>query len=168
MTAKKYFAPKTLLVLVLVLSVLFTSLVAAKTVVATPVSGITSEVIATGMLADPIPSKFKAELGNVQTDVARTTLVKYTIAPGGVFGWHQHGGPLWVIVQSGNLTFYEADDPSCAGKVYPAGSTFMDPGNHVHNARNEGSVDLVIYAVFMLPEGGATRLDAPHPGTCPF
>ena len=104
----------------------------------------------------------------MQADVAKTTMVKYTIAPGGVFGWHQHGGPLWVIVESGSLTFYEADDPSCTGKVYPAGSTFMDPGNHVHNARNEGSVDLVIYAVFMLPEGGETRLDAPHPGNCSF
>jgi quercetin dioxygenase-like cupin family protein len=168
MTAKKLTAPKTLLVLVLVLTMTFTSLVAAKTVFATPSSGITSEVLVTGVLADPIPSKFKTELGHVRTDVARTTLIKYTIAPGGVFGWHQHGGPLWVIVQSGSLTFYEADDPSCAGKVYPAGSTFMDPGNHTHNGRNEGSVDLVIYAFFMLPEGGATRLDAPPPGTCPF
>jgi quercetin dioxygenase-like cupin family protein len=168
MTVKTFFAPKTLLVLVLVLTVMITSLVAAKTVAATPGSGITPEVIATGLLAAPVPSKFKTELGNVRTDVSRTTLIKYTIAPGGVFGWHQHGGPLWVIVESGSLTFYEANDPSCTGKVYPAGSTFMDPGNHVHNARNEGSTDLVIYTVFMLPEGGATRLDAPHPGTCPF
>ena len=168
MAAKKFFAPKTLLVLVLVLTVMFTSLVAAKSVVATPSSGITPEVIATGVLAAPISSKFKTELGNVHTDVARTTLVKYTIAPGGVFGWHQHGGPLWVIVESGSLTFYEADDPSCTGKVYPAGSAFMDPGNHTHNARNEGSVTLVIYAAFMLPEGGQTRLDAPYPGNCSF
>ena len=168
MTANKFFRSKMLVVLVFALALLLSSMIPNNIVFATPSSGITAEVIATGTLAVPISSKFKTELGNVHTNVSKTTLVKYTITPGGVFGWHQHGGNLWVIVESGSLTFYEADDPACAGTVYVAGSTFMDPGNHIHNARNEGSVNLVIYAVFMLPAGGETRLDAPHPGTCPF
>jgi hypothetical protein len=44
----------------------------------------------------------------------------------------------------------------------------MDPGNHTHNARNEGSENLIVYVVFMLPEGGAPRIDVPNPGNCPF
>jgi hypothetical protein len=44
----------------------------------------------------------------------------------------------------------------------------MDPGNHTHIARNEGSENVVVYVTFMLPEGGATRIDVPAPGSCPF
>jgi mannose-6-phosphate isomerase-like protein (cupin superfamily) len=169
MSAKKLWKHKTLAVLALsVIVVLIGSMVAVKTVRATPGSGITPETLASGNLADPISAKFKTDFGNVHANVSKTTLIKYTIVPGGVFGWHQHGGPLWVMVVSGSLSFYDGDDPSCTGKVYPAGTTFMDPGDHTHNARNEGSVDLVIYVVFMLPEDGAPRIDAPNPGNCPF
>jgi quercetin dioxygenase-like cupin family protein len=96
---------------------------------------------------------------------------KVTFTPGGDTGWHQHSGPVWVVVASGSLTFYENDDLSCTGVVYPPGSAFMDPGNHTHTARNEGSenlvINLVIYVVFMTPEGGATRIDVPAPGNYP-
>ena len=169
MSAKKLWKPKTLAVFALsMIVVLIGSMFAVRTVRATPGSGITPETLASGNLSDPISAKFKTEFGNVKADVSKTTLIKYTIIPGGVFGWHQHGGPLWVMVVSGSLTFYDSDDASCTGKVYQAGSAFMDPGNHTHNARNEGSENLVIYVVFMLPEGGAPRIDAPDPGNCPF
>jgi quercetin dioxygenase-like cupin family protein len=169
MSAKKLWKPKTLAVLALsMLVVLIGSMFAVRSVGATPGSGITAEPLASGNLSDPISAKFKTESGNVHADVSKTTLIKYTIAPGGVFGWHQHGGPLWVMVVSGNLTFYGGADASCTGKVYPAGSAFMDPGDHTHNARNEGSENLVIYVVFMLPEGGVPRIDAPNPGNCSF
>ena len=178
MSAKMLWKSKTLVVFALsVIAVLIGSMFAVSTVRATPGSGITPETLASGNLADPISAKFKTESGNVRADVSKTTLIKYTIAPGGVFGWHQHGGPLWVMVVSGSLTFYagddgdngdDGDDASCTGKVYPAGSAFMDPGNHTHNARNEGSENLVIYVVFMLPEGGVPRIDAPNPGNCSF
>src|SRR6266508_3450695 len=140
MSVKKSWNPKVLLVLALsVLFVLSSSVFPVATVHATPGSGVIAEPIASGALLEAVPAKFKTETGNVQADVTKTTLVKYTIAPGGVFGWHEHGGPLWAMVVSGSLTFYHGDDPSCTGEVYPAGTTFMDPGNHIHNARNEGS-----------------------------
>ena len=169
MSAKKSWSPKMLLVFALaVLVVLSSSIFPVATARATAGSGVTSEPIASGLLLETIPAKFKTETGTVQTDVTKTALIKYIIAPGGVFGWHQHGGPLWAMVVSGTLTFYHSDDPSCTGVKYPAGTTFMDPGNHTHNARNEGSENLVVYVVFMLPEGGAPRIDVPNPGNCPF
>jgi len=135
---------------------------------ATPASGLTIEPIASGNLSSPIDAKFKTPSGVVHTDVTKITMLKQTFAPGGSTGWHQHGGPIWVVVASGTLTLYDGDDASCTGIVYPAGSAFMDSGNHTHIARNEGSENVVVYVTFMLPEDGATRIDVPSPGNCPF
>ena len=157
-----------LFTLFVVIAVLIGSTFLVGTASATPGTGITSEPIASGNLSGPVSAKFKTDFGVVHTDVSKVTLTKLTIAPGGAAGWHQHGGPLWVVVASGSLTYYDGDDPSCTGVVYPQGSAFMDPGGHTHNARNEGSENLVIYVVFMLPEGGAARIDVPAPGNCPF
>jgi quercetin dioxygenase-like cupin family protein len=135
---------------------------------ATPASGLAIEPIASGSLPDPVGAKFKTQSGVVHTDVTKITMIKQTITQGGSTGWHQHGGPLWVVVASGTVTLYDGDDPTCTGVAYPQGSTFMDPGNHTHIARNEGSENVVVYVTFMLPEGGATRIDVPAPGNCPF
>ncbi|OGO28488.1 MAG: hypothetical protein A2W33_00285 [Chloroflexi bacterium RBG_16_52_11] len=134
---------------------------------ATPGSGVTSEVIARGDTSESIRAKFKDGF-HTDTHVDQIVVVRFTVTPGGVFGWHQHGGPIWVVVTSGTLTYYDAEDPSCTPINYPAGSAFMDPGNHTHNARNEGSVDLVTYATLMMPEGAQVRIDAPDPGICDF
>lgn len=170
MSAKMLWSPKSLVVITLsVMTLLASSMYPVTMVRATPGSGVTGEVISSGNLIEPIASKFKTVTGGtVKTDVSTITVIKYTISPGGVFGWHQHGGPLWATVISGSLTFYHGDDPSCTGEVYSEGSVFMDPGNHTHNARNEGTENLVVIVTFMLPEGGAPRIDVPNPGNCPF
>jgi len=169
MSANLSWSPKKLVVFVLTVAVILISTVFPVTRVgATPGSGVTGEVIASGILPEAVPAKFKPETGIVQSDVSKITVIRYTIVPGGVFGWHQHGGPLWATVVSGGLTVYHGDDPTCTGELYPAGSVFMDSGNHTHNARNEGSENLVVLVTFMLPEGGAPRVDVPNPGNCPF
>jgi quercetin dioxygenase-like cupin family protein len=165
MSAKLSWNPKLLVVLALAAIVLFSTVIPVR---ATPGSGVTGELLASGTLPEEVPSKFKTEVGIVQADVSRINVIRYTITPGGVFGWHQHGGPLWATVVSGNLTIYHGDDPTCTGEVYPAGSVFMDAGNHTHNARNEGSENLVVLVTFMLPEGGSPRIDVPNPGNCSF
>ena len=157
-----------LLMVTAILAVLVSSMVWVGTSRATPATGVTVEPITAGDLSDPISAKFKPPSGVVHTDTSRITISRVTFAPGGDAGWHQHSGPVWVVVASGSLTFYEGDDPTCTGEVFPKGSAFMDPGNHTHTARNEGSGNLVIYVVFMTPEGGATRIDVPAPGNCPF
>jgi quercetin dioxygenase-like cupin family protein len=156
-----------LLIVAAILAVLVSSMAWVGTS-ATPATGVTVEPITAGSLSDPISAKFKPPSGVVHTDTSRITISKVTFAPGGDAGWHQHSGPVWVVVASGSLTFYEGGDPTCTGEVFPQGSAFMDPGNHTHTARNEGSGNLVIYVVFMTPQGGATRIDVPAPGNCPF
>ena len=138
---------------------------------ATPGAGVTPRSVAIGVLPETVRAKLKAHhddgFGD-GTDVADIVMVEYTIAPGGYFGWHQHGGPVWVIIKQGTLTLYDSDDATCTGTAYVAGSAFLDPGDHVHNARNEGDVPVVVYGTFMLPEDGLLRIDAPNPGVCPF
>jgi hypothetical protein len=46
---------------------------------------------------------------------------------------------------------------------------FVDPGGgHVHNLRNEGSVEARTIAVQLIPADATRRVDAPSPGNCPF
>ena len=125
MSAKLSWNPKMLVVFALALIALMSSaLFPVIPVRATPGSGVTGETLASGTLPEVVPAKFKAETGIVQSDVSKITVIRHTITPGGVFGWHQHGGPLWATVVSGNLTVYHGDDPTCTGEVYPAGSVF--------------------------------------------
>ena len=132
-------------------------------------SGVTAQPIAIGVLPTPIRTKFKtARSAGPGTRVEDLVVVRFTVAPGGSFGWHQHGGPVWVIVEQGTLTLYDGDDASCTGQPQVAGSAFLDSGNHVHNARNEGAEPVVVLATFMLPDGGALRTDVENPGVCPF
>ena len=49
------------------------------------------------------------------TDVEDIVMIEFTIAPGGYFGWHRHGGPVWVVVKQGTLTLYDSDDETCTG-----------------------------------------------------
>lgn len=86
-----------------------------------------------------------------------------TIQPGAQTGWHSHHGPVVVVVAAGTMTLYQADDPSCTGETFTAGEVFVDPGQgNVHNARNEGSLGVSLYATYFdVPPGSGPGLPAP-------
>jgi len=95
-------------------------------------------------------------------------VVQNTVTPGGSFGWHSHTGPSLIIVMSGTATEYEGKDPTCTPRLHPAGTTFVDSGEATgHLVRNDGSVNLVVTVVRLVPEGAVQRLDRPNPGYCP-
>jgi quercetin dioxygenase-like cupin family protein len=95
-------------------------------------------------------------------------VIQNTVAPGGSFGWHSHTGPSLIIVMSGVATEYEGNDPTCTPRIHPAGSTFVDAGEATgHLVRNDGSVNLVVTVVRLVPEGAVQRLDRNNPGYCP-
>lgn len=142
---------------------------------ATPPAGVTAEPLAFGTLPEPIRTKFKKASDAVANgfgegvDVSQLVMIKFTVQPGGYFGWHRHGGPVWVAFTSGTLTLYDSDDTSCTGQEYGPGTVFLETGDHVHNARNEGVVDAVLYVTFMLPAGADILDSTPaDPGVCPF
>jgi len=138
------------------------------TVLATPANGVTSTTFAVGHFgeidAKTLSSKWQARIDTKgESDLY---VLENRIAPGGSFGWHSHPGPSLVIVKSGALTLYKADDPTCTPEIIPAGSGFVDQGGDIHLVRNEGTIETVVYVTSLVPRGVARRIDEPHPANC--
>ena len=113
---------------------------------------------------------FGEEVINVD-NAKETVFQQVVIAPGGFTGWHSHPGPVIVLVKSGQLSFYDGEDPSCTVRTYSAGQAFIDRGQgHVHIGRNESpSENLELWSTYLdVPPGEAFRIDAPDPGNCSF
>ncbi|MCZ4121200.1 cupin domain-containing protein [Streptomyces sp. H39-S7] len=125
--------------------------------VATPGSGVTATVLAKGTSAEGLKIRTKG-----RTDVVVRTI---TIAPGGETGWHYHQGPLIAVVQAGTLTRTLAD---CSVERSSAGQSFIEPdgARKVHTGRNLGTVPVVLYVTYLVPEGAPLSVDAADPG-CP-
>jgi quercetin dioxygenase-like cupin family protein len=163
-----------LLFLVIVVGV---SVAVPGAVMATPGEGAVGMVVARGSFVDAVDLQLRmkgAEGGTevIQVRGARDTVMQQiVVASGGHTGWHSHPGPAIVVVRSGALTLYSQEDPTCTGRTYTAGQTFIDPGqNHVHLARNESLTDSVEVWVtyFDVPIGQGPRIDKPDPGVCSF
>lgn len=131
-------------------------------------------VLARASFADPTDLKFKIKGKSqevIQVNNAQETVIQQVvILPGGHTGWHSHPGPVVVLIKSGQMSFYDSDDPTCTVRTYSAGEAFIDSGQgHVHIARNEGSVNLELWVTYFdVPAGGAFRIDAPSTGYCGF
>jgi quercetin dioxygenase-like cupin family protein len=93
--------------------------------------------------------------------------------PGTTSGWHFHRTLVAVVVTAGTLTLYDSMDPSCQPRRYSAGQGFIEPPNHVHVARNEGTRTVSLYATYIgVParwRANPTPLDVAvkSPGNCP-
>ena len=75
--------------------------------------------------------------------------------------------------QSGTITAYDGDDPTCTPHVYTANTPnnqFVDPGDgHVHILRDESGTLATTVAVQLIPSGSPRREDTPlAPGNCGF
>ena len=80
---------------------------------------------------------------------------------GGSTGWHAHPYPVFITVTSGEVTFYEYDDPSCTGTVVKAGQGYVDSG-HGHIGRNESGQPAVDVSVMH----GTSRGPVPDRARC--
>jgi quercetin dioxygenase-like cupin family protein len=162
----------------LVFAVIVAAALAALTsaVLATPGSGTAGVVAARAAFADLVDLKFSVRgdyrgRENIQVrNAGDTVMQQITFEPGGYSGWHSHPGPAVVLVESGQLTFYDGDDESCAGRTFSAGQALIDPGQgHVHFALNQGATSAEVWVTYFdVPPGLGPRDDAPAPGNCPF
>ena len=85
---------------------------------------------------------------------------RVVIQPGGTLGWHSHPGPTLVTILSGTMSFYHAEH--CTMEIeYRPGQSFSNLPDEIHMARNEGSVDLVVYASYFVPAGAPLHSDRP-------
>jgi quercetin dioxygenase-like cupin family protein len=142
----------------------------AGVTLATPAVGVTNTPIASGNL----PATFAfVKTGDWKLDLrtkgdSDVIVTESRLTPGASFGWHSHPGPSLVVVKSGTLSFYRADDPTCTPELHPAGDVLIDPGNVVHVGRNEGAVDLVVITTRLIPDGAAPRIDEAASAYCNF
>ncbi len=135
-----------------------------------------SPVFARASFANPTDLKFTVYGNHSQevidvTNARETVIQQIVIAPGGQTGWHTHPGPVVVLIKSGQMSFYDGDDPTCTARIYSANQSFIDSGQgNVHIARNEShSENLELWATYFdVPPGLAFRIDAPAPGNCSF
>jgi quercetin dioxygenase-like cupin family protein len=127
---------------------------------------ITGGVVASGVLTDK----------NTTVSLSRTSgfVMEWAkVPPGASFGWHFHRRPVAVAITAGTLTLYDATDPSCKASRFSAGQGFVEPADHVHVARNEGTKPVSLYAIYLGVPGtwrkNPTPLDAyvKSPRNCP-
>ena len=94
-----------------------------------------------------------------------------TFQPGGFSGWHTHPGPVFFTVQTGTLTVYEGNDPTCTPHIFTAGTGAVEAatGDHIHMVRNETGAVAQAVVTYMVPVGAnPLRTDLPNPGNCSF
>jgi len=81
--------------------------------------------------------------------------------PLGSTGWHKHPGPVYITVTSGQLTFYEFDDPTCSPHVYNKGQGFVDFGSG-HIGINQDPINSASdVTVAITSVGGVFRAELP-------
>ena len=142
-------------------------LAAGALALASPPSGVSPTLLARGtydtfkVMSNPRSGGlYKAEAKQPIDVVVR----RHDYAVGGTTGWHAHPYPVFVTVISGEVTFYDYDDPTCTPIVVSAGEGYVDSG-HGHIGRNESGAPAVDVSVIMAPVGSPFRseLDAPGP-----
>jgi quercetin dioxygenase-like cupin family protein len=155
----------------LVITAVFTAVPAR----ATPSCGLASETLALGHFPsgslDLMCNEFREFGWFLKTIVKGDSdvyVIRNTWPVGAHSGWHTHPGPSLITVISGELTVYEADNPTCTPTVYHAGESFTDLGcGDVHLIRNEGTDCAVNIVVQIVPAGQPRRIDADQPANCP-
>jgi hypothetical protein len=139
---------------------------------ASPPSGVTPTVLARGtydsfnVRSDPHGpiADFRARSQAPIDLVVR----RHDYLPHSSTGWHGHPGPVFITVTQGQLTFYEADDPTCTPHVVSAGEGYVDTGGG-HIGRNETDQPAQDVSVITAPVGGVFRIELPAPNpNCGF
>jgi len=136
-------------------------------------SGTTSSLIARGSFGEAFKVKRESNAWEAEVEVKPdldVAVQAILFPPGSHSGWHRHPGPVFILVKSGTMTFYDSDDPGCSPIIRSAGQGFLDTGEHAHIARNESGAAAENVVVYFAPLGAALRIDAPDPENprCPF
>jgi quercetin dioxygenase-like cupin family protein len=131
--------------------VLVSSVALAGTVVlASPGTGITSEILVTGDLNEEV--NYNHDRVKLQTKGRIDVRVqKLTFAAGSRTGWHHHPAVVIVSVASGSVTI---TDGNCGSKTYgpglPAGSVFVE--GHDSPMEASSTTGGVVYATYVAPD----------------
>jgi len=132
---------------------------------ATPPVGVTTKILGSGTIL----AGFTIHAGGIKVESKATvgvTVAHLTFAPGGTTGWHAHPGPVLVIVTTGSVTKYAAQDSTA--HTYTAGQAFIEHGPADENMiRNDGCVPAETIVTFITPSGAPIHGDTLPPGYNP-
>jgi quercetin dioxygenase-like cupin family protein len=148
-----------------VASVALVATVATMTIASTP-SGVTPILLARGSYDSFKVASFPEGAGLFKAEAKQPIDVvvrRHEYAAGGTTGWHAHPYPVFITVISGEVTFYEYDDPTCTPTVVSAGEGYVDSGRG-HLGRNESGAPAVDISVIMAPVGAPFRAELAAPG----
>ena len=138
---------------------------ATQTARATPPSGFTATNIVGPVKLDDIHTLIETPAYGAMIKTRGPSDVYIThlkIVPGGHGGWHSHPGPSIITVKSGTASFYdECDD--FTPHAYAAGAGFAEDAGCVHLLANEGTVDLEVVVIQIVPLCAPRRIDEPSP-----
>ena len=112
-----------------------------------------SATLASGQTPAPV-TRFTTRFTAVTAPANQVELVQLVseFAPGAAVAFHSHGGPEFVTVIEGELTFRESGK---AGVVVKAGETMTQLPSQVMDVSNTGSVRARTAVAFLLPAGAA-------------
>lgn len=108
----------------------------------------------------------KAKATKAPSDVIMSQI---DLAPGECVPWHYHSGAVFVILQTGTGTnFLPQADGSCNIETVHAGTALVDDGLDIHSMCNNGpDPKVTLFVTYVVPQGMATNIPIPNPGTCP-
>ncbi|MBI2763762.1 MAG: hypothetical protein HYX54_08455 [Chloroflexi bacterium] len=144
---------------VVVLLALFASLAVVGTVLATHTPNPTNVITLSqrGTLTREV--KYNGDGIKVQTknpvDVvtAEVTFAKATSTTNGASsGWHNHPGPVFVVIRTGTLAVW---DENCVKTTYSQGQSFFEagPDESILVKNESATIDATAYATFIVPVG---------------
>jgi quercetin dioxygenase-like cupin family protein len=136
--------------------------VSAALVTAAPSVGAEAPIVAKalGVGTMKAPSTIKATAGSMIVD-------SITIKPGGNFGWHTHGSAVAVVITGGTLTVIDPSVSNCSPFKVSKGQSFVEPANHLHLARNDGTKPVTLYAIYLgVPKGAQPNVPGTQPSGC--
>ena len=131
---------------------------------ATPPQGFTAVNIVGPTVLDAIHTNSETDdhIRIKSKDFTDVYITEITIVPGGHGGWHSHPGPSFITVKSGTAAFLD-DCDDFIPHTYAAGTGFVEDAGCVHLLSNQGSVDLEVVVVQIVPLGAPRRIDEPAP-----
>ena len=114
--------------------------------------GVTPTLLARGTLAESVKVNFGDIKIQTKGPVDVATLQVTFNRGGGSAGWHIHPGPVFVVIQSGELSVWDED---CVKNTYGVGETFFEMGPEASMlVKNEDpDTDAVVIGTFIVPVG---------------
>ena|ERR1700722_13562585 len=122
--------------------------------------GCVSVILAQNAPATPDVKRTIVAQSDISVPGREGVIMRVVFPPGAVSGWHTHPGEELSYVQEGEVTLMVAGQ---ATRKFSAGQALIVPMGAVHNARNDGTKDAILIAVYAVEKGKPLRSPAPEP-----